>query len=93
LSEARDLSRKNSEICLNWANLVLEQIESEINPITKLELRAKQCLMYGYGILNHKFGEFTPNDTFELISMNMLFHNGLVFNDHAKDLVKILNFL
>ncbi|KAF0709830.1 hypothetical protein As57867_005726, partial [Aphanomyces stellatus] len=46
----------------------------------RLELRAKECLMYGYAIVGqNSAGEFTAADTRDLVKLVVLFRNGLQF--------------
>eukprot|EP01080_Neovahlkampfia_damariscottae_P011886 gene11886-5213_t len=90
-SDASDISRKLADICLDWANLLFDQMEKETEVAIRLSLRAKQCLMFGYGILNFKYGNLSKKDIQSVIMLHLKFRDGLVYKDHLnEDLIPLL---
>ncbi|KAF0720233.1 Aste57867_471 [Aphanomyces stellatus] len=81
LSTARGLARDLVEIAKEWAQLVHDQSEtSSLLPKERLELRAKECLMYGYAIIGQSSaGQFTMADANALVELVVLFRNGVQF--------------
>ncbi|KAF0705129.1 Aste57867_7127 [Aphanomyces stellatus] len=77
----RPLVRAFVDIAKGWAQLVRDQAEVlTVTPKERLELRAKECLMYGYAIVGqNSAGEFTAADTRDLVKLVVLFRNGLQF--------------
>eukprot|EP00922_Rhytidocystis_sp_ex-Travisia-forbesii_P011573 GHVS01017233.1.p1 GENE.GHVS01017233.1~~GHVS01017233.1.p1 ORF type:complete len:2969 (-),score=333.08 GHVS01017233.1:391-9297(-) len=86
-AQSRELIRAYVDIAVEWANGVGEQItrKSVVHGISA-QLRAKQCVMFGYALLCYSsMHAFDPKDAADICAIVVQFHNGLVFGLQTAD--------
>ncbi|RHY80745.1 hypothetical protein DYB31_006324 [Aphanomyces astaci] len=84
--QARQLAREFVAVARNWATIIRNEMDDADTTATqRLDLRAKQCLMYGYGILAlSAVGAFDTNDVSNLVECIVMFRYGLLFGEGNK---------
>ncbi|RHY49731.1 hypothetical protein DYB34_006572 [Aphanomyces astaci] len=84
--QARQLAREFVAVARNWATIIRNEMDDADTTATqRLDLRAKQCLMYGYGILALSVvGAFDTNDVSNLVECIVMFRYGLLFGEGNK---------
>ncbi|RHY27783.1 hypothetical protein DYB32_006532, partial [Aphanomyces invadans] len=79
--QARELARELVAVATEWVAIIHEEMETDqLPPSHRLELRAKECLMYGYGILaQSSVVDLTAPDARNLVDFVVKFRYGVLF--------------
>lgn len=82
---------KFARMCRRWANDVRKQYHSNrsISSTELVELRAKECLLYGYALQSYGLGSLRRDDVVAVGELVVLFRNSLLFASGSKLLPKL----
>ncbi|TYZ60419.1 hypothetical protein PybrP1_004593 [[Pythium] brassicae (nom. inval.)] len=89
--DSRQTVAKFATMCRRWAGDVRKQYHSNrsISSAELVELRAKECLLYGYALQSYAFGSLRRDDLVAVGELVVLFRNSLLFAKGSNLLPKL----